>query len=58
MVKRLPDCYFTQADVEEMIDKTGLNAAQILQWAENLRYRIPDQTKRESTLLDDSTLVT
>jgi len=58
MVKRLPECYFTQEDVEEMVNKTGLNSAQVLQWAENVRYRIPVQTERESALQEDSTQVT
>jgi hypothetical protein len=53
MVKRLPECYFTQADIDELMTETGLNAAQIMQWSDNLRFRIPVQTEREATLRDD-----
>ena len=53
MMARLPECYFTQDDVNEIMEKTGLNAAQILQWAEHLRLRIPKQSEREQTLRGD-----
>ena len=53
MVKRLPECFFTQADVEEITEQTGLDAAQVVQWAEHFRYRIPTQTERESALRED-----
>jgi len=60
MIKRLPECYFTQVDIDELMTETGLNAAQIMQWSDNLRFRIPVQTDREATLHGDesSTKVT
>ena len=53
MIKRLPECFFTQEDIKEIQEKTELNAAQIGQWADNFRFRISDITKRESTLRDN-----
>lgn len=53
MAKRLPECYFTQSDIEEIVKNTGLNAAQVSEWAENFRKRIHSPTERENALCGD-----
>ena len=41
MRPRVPGCVFAAEDVEMVEKETGLNRAQILEWAHNLRCRIP-----------------
>jgi hypothetical protein len=38
---RLPGCYFTSGDVEDIKAKTGLEDVQIQTWADHMRYRVP-----------------
>jgi len=38
---RLPECLFTEEDIESIISDTGLDAAQIQQWGRNYRLRVP-----------------
>ena len=40
MLKRVPECLFTAEDVEQLIKETGLNHAQILEWARHFRFRV------------------
>jgi len=39
MIKRMPECIFTQVDYEHITRDTGLESAQIEFWERNLRYR-------------------
>ena len=50
MLQRVPDCYFVPEDYPGIIRATGLNHAQIEQWAWNLRNRIPVAQDREAFL--------
>ena len=50
MLQRIPDCYFVPEDYPGIIRATGLNQAQIEQWARNLRYRFPVAQDREPFL--------
>ena len=40
MLKRVPECLFTAEDVEQLVKETGLNYAQINEWAKNFRFRV------------------
>jgi hypothetical protein len=52
MALLLPDCYFTLDGVQSIKAKTGLDGAQIQQWAEHMRYRVPAE-KRAAYFADD-----
>jgi hypothetical protein len=39
MIKRMPECIFTQVDYEHITRDTGLESAQIEFWEENIRRR-------------------
>ena len=51
MLPRFPECKFTQEDHEEVMKETGLNKAQIEQWAWNLRYRFSVDEDRKTFLV-------
>jgi nicotinic acid phosphoribosyltransferase len=38
LLKRLPGCYLSKEDVQELKEKTGLNHATILKFADHFRY--------------------
>ena len=48
MLPRLPGCYFTAEDCLALEQETGLNKAQIEQWAKNLRFRLPRDEDKEA----------
>ena len=50
MLQRIPDCYFVPEDYPGIIRATGLNQAQIEQWAKHIRNRIPVAQDREAFL--------
>jgi len=39
MLARMPECLYTAEDYVALTTKTGLNHAQIEQWAKNMRFR-------------------
>ena len=41
LLKRAPECIFTNMDVLELMGGTGLNEPQILAWADHFRFRTP-----------------
>ena len=47
MQPRVPECVFTQEDVQQVERETGLNRTQIMIWAENLRHRVPINQRGE-----------
>lgn len=49
MLRRIPACKFTAEDFKEIKETTGLDDAQIRQWAKDLRRRY-DTSKREEYL--------
>jgi len=55
MLPRVPECVFTQEDVQQIERETGLNKAQVLEWAHNLRNRVPDNQRSEylRTIFDE-----
>ena len=48
MLPRLPECFFAPEDYPVITAETGLNQAQIEQWAWNLRFRLPVAQDREA----------
>ena len=54
MLQRLPKCEFTKEDVALITSDTGLEEAQILQWATNLRARYSSQEELNIFLRDDT----
>ena len=52
MLQRLPKCEFTKEDVALITSDTGLEEAQILQWATNLRARYSSLDECERFLRD------
>ena len=50
MLPRLPECFFAPEDYPVIMAETGLNQAQIEQWAWNLRFRLPVAQDREAFL--------
>ena len=50
MLPRLPGCYFAPEDVSAVQEETGLNQAQIEQWAKHLRFRLPLHEDRDTFL--------
>ncbi len=50
MLPRMPDCCFTEKDIERLTASTKLSRAQIEVWAKNLRYRFKDPVKCEAYL--------
>ena len=40
MLKRLPHCFFTDEDTQSLATKTGLERSTVIQWAENLRWKV------------------
>ena len=50
MLQRLPKCEFTKEDVALITSDTGLEEAQILQWAANFRSRYSSLEERERFL--------
>jgi len=51
MLPRFPECKFTQEDYEEVMKETGLNQAQVDQWAKHLRFRLPVDEDRKAFLV-------
>jgi len=49
MLKRVPECLFTPEDVDLIAEETGLNSAQIMEWAKNFRFRFSLE-ERENNL--------
>jgi len=45
MLPRAPDCLFTEEDVFFIVSQTGLDEAQIQQWAWNFRFRFPPEER-------------
>jgi hypothetical protein len=50
MLPRLPECFFAPEDYPVVMAETGLNQAQIEQWARHLRFRLPVAQDREAFL--------
>ena len=50
MLPRLPECFFAPEDYPAITAETGLNQAQIEQWARHLRFRLPVAQDREAFL--------
>ena len=51
MLPRVPTCLFSKEDIELIAAETGLDDAQIQQWAKHFRMRyVPEE--REKVLLD------
>ena len=49
MLKRVPECLFAPEDVDQIEKETGLNSAQIFEWAHHFRFRV-DVDERENNL--------
>ncbi len=47
MQPRVPECVFTQEDVQQVERETGLNKAQVFEWAHHLRCRVPINQRGE-----------
>ena len=47
MLSRVPGCLFTEEDIQFIAEKTGLDVAQIQQWARNFRLRVPSEKRGE-----------
>ncbi len=47
MQPRVPECVFTQEDVQQVEKETGLNKTQVLEWAHHLRCRVPIHQRGE-----------
>ena len=45
MLQRAPECFFTDADIEAIVNEIELEPAQIIQWAVHFQYRysVPEQ---------------
>jgi hypothetical protein len=54
MLRRIPECYFQAEDYPVIMEETGLNQAQIEQWAKHLRARLPVAHDREAFLCSTS----
>lgn len=50
MLPRLPGCFFTPEDIGIVLKETGLDIAQIEQWAKNFRIRLPRVEDKEAFL--------
>jgi len=48
MLKRVPECLFTPEDVEQIEGETGLNHAQILEWAHHFRFRVAEDDREKN----------
>jgi hypothetical protein len=50
MLPRMPECRFTEKDIERLTASTKLSRAQIEVWADHFRRRIPGAVQRETYL--------
>ena len=50
MLRRIPECHLAAEDYPVITEATGLEQAQIEQWAKNLRARLPAAEDREAFL--------
>lgn len=53
MRKRMPDCYFTQEDVEAIKAQTGLSDLQIDMWCRHFRCRFNNEQNQMKFLMNE-----
>jgi hypothetical protein len=53
MITRMPECKWTQEDVQSLMEETGMSKAFIYKWADNFRSRYTNEEERSNLLLNN-----